>query len=205
MIKVKVKLNKKLKLRLPSNAALVKEVGERAATMIEKRIRTRGVDGDGKRLPPLSTGTFVVSANDSRWQGTRLEPRYPKGSKGFKEPTLLVDRDGYRSAKRAKGAKGKRDGALTGAMWRGVTAQIKRKKGEGAFIRIFFSGSQTVGTSKIEKTKTGKPKKIKVTNTLKARMIQFKGGRQMFTLMSLTPTELNILAGIIARKIKLIE
>ena len=205
MLTVRTKWSKKLKLKLPSNRDVIVHIGRRAATMIERRVRGRGVDGDGKRMHPLSRKPFTTSADDPRFKGTDLQPRNAKGSKG--KPTLLVDPKGYAHAKRAVGAKPARDGSLTGAMWRGITVGLKRIRGQGLFVRLFFTGSQKVGVSKTLKTKTGRAKTIRVTNKLKATQLQRRGrtGAAVVRLLSLQDSEIGLLRDWVVSRIKLSE
>ena len=179
---------------------MVRKVGAAVQRMIFRRITQRGRTADGRPLPKLARGWFVTSPNDPRFKGKGLQYRNLRlGGPESASTLVLVDKQGYASAKRKIGGGGQnhRTGELTGRMWKSLTAQVQVKK-DGAWLRLHFKGTDPATRriirdehGKPELTPKGKPRRRSMRNRDKARLLQMKGGRQLFELMGLAGRELD--------------
>lgn len=193
-----VKLPKRLRYRSPLTRAYVNHMGNAIANRIERRIKRRGVDGEGKKLPPLAdTGKVIVS------QGDKVMGRLAKNRKsGYVA-------DSYKEAKaKLTGRSPNRDGSLSGAMWESIVIAFSRNK-KGGWITIKFSKkdkNKKYYTGKI--TKTGKRSTRSFGNRDKATLMMRKGGRYggrvMFELMSMAPREIMQIADDVLARIRLL-
>ncbi len=232
--KARLKIPKKLRrdgeVWLPSTVREMGVVGDAAMGMIKKRVLKKQEDGTGKKFPKLvNRGWFWTSGNDTRFEGIterRLwrPDAFTHGQAKFKRlrNAILVHNKGFPDLKRRVAGKSpaRRDGSLTGDMWRGFQAALKKVRG-GWQIRLAFNGGTRVGklqgwgnkTVRVVEDGTVKTKQIKVpkmkTQTIrnrdKARALQrAKGPKSKFVmaLMSLTPQESQALAAIYLRLIK---
>tara|TARA_Y100001963_G_scaffold112915_1_gene156369 strand:+ start:583 stop:1257 length:675 start_codon:yes stop_codon:yes gene_type:complete len=218
MIKtVKMKIPKALTrdsgIWLPKTVGAMEQIGKMAVLMIKKRIKTKGVDGMGKKAKRLkSTGWFFTAPSDTRFTGKVKKI----GGKGG-APPILVHFNGYKSLKRAMGAKPKADGTLTGAMWDGLAPKLKKVRG-GWEILIRFYGSQVTGAKptgdykksikkkrrkgrvvSVKVTRIPKIKKVRTPNKIKAKSFQQSAG---VALLSLTQKERQYLMDMYLKLVK---
>lgn len=180
MIGIKFSASKKLKLTLP-NIAELEQMGQIAWRIMEERVTQRGLDSDGKPLPPLAASgkkIMTVPYDDPRflngapsWRysfvdgsGVRHWRTVPEADRAGRTPPSRVFTS-YAQSKSARGAAAKGDGKLTGAMWASKSLQVK-VEGDDVLLRWYFRGSSvTVGT---RKTAKGTVKPAKIDNYLKA-------------------------------------
>ena len=212
--KSNVKWSKKFAPRVPGERQVLASMGKLALIKLRNRITRDGKDAHGRPLPELDgDGRYFTSATDPRFDASDgMEPRYQRGHTGGGKPTLKVRRDGYRALKKDKSGKTRRGQSLTGAMWKAVKIAITSKK-DAQIVRLHFGGSQRVGKSSTETTKSGKPKTVSVRNRDKAVRLQYaqrdkqgnpKGPKQ-FTLMELSAKELGKLRDFYLSKIRLFQ
>lgn len=220
MLKVEMKVPKKLSrdggVFLPKNLGAMKSIAAYAVKAIRKRMQTTQTDGTGAKLPRLvNKGWFWTSVNDNRFTGLK---RVAFARPVDAPPTMvLVDMDGYGAQKRKMGAKNRKDGTLTGDMWAGLSATLKKQKG-GWAIQLHFKGGTKTGkvagwgtkTVKafeggkvvIKKTKVPKMKTVTAKNRDKAKLLQYRGSRAVVALLSMTPEEKKIIRDLYMKKIK---
>lgn len=223
MLKVEMKVPKKLSrdggVFLPKNLGAMKSIASYAVKAIRKRMQTTQTDGTGAKLPRLvNKGWFWTSVNDRRFKGlTRVSFPEIMGRQAKGKSVMLVDFDGYGAQKRKMGAKNRKDGTLTGDMWAGLSATLKKQKG-GWAIQLHFKGgthtgkvagwgTRTVkkfegGKVVIKKTKVPKMKTVTVRNRDKAKMLQYRDTRAVVALLSMTPEEKKIIRDLYMKKIK---
>tara|TARA_Y100000310_G_scaffold297052_1_gene329801 strand:- start:70 stop:735 length:666 start_codon:yes stop_codon:yes gene_type:complete len=216
--KVSVTLRpKRWRFRGASRRQTWDHVARYAMKRLEDRIVNQGRDGTGKRIPPLAPGAHFASVHDGRFQG---------GEK-FRWITVNGKRElvrlhgSYAQAKVRAGARPKRDGKFTGAMWESLTPQVKATK-RGIDLRLFFAGTdkrQKVKTGKL--TKTGKVARRSFRNRDKALYMQYAGkgvgggkvsgggavvtggSKRLFRLMTFTPEEVAEMRDIVLANIRL--
>ncbi|MAG66645.1 MAG: hypothetical protein CMK74_12360 [Pseudomonadales bacterium] len=190
---------KKWQFKGPSRSFLISRVATRAMKMIEQRVTRQGRDGDGVRIPPLAHGGKFAIASDVRFSG---------GTPGRVEvsPDRWVDvffYGDYGRAKRAAGARRKRDGRFTGDMWNSLTAELHASK-KRAVLRLHFAGMGRKYAQGF--TKTGRVSRRGTRNRDKATYMQFSGqgmqGRRLMTLMSLSGGEVGLLRDLVVRGIR---
>lgn len=187
-----VKLPKRLRYRSPLTRAYVNHMGNAIANRIERRIKRRGVDGEGKKLPPLARGGKVI---------------VPKNNRQYRKTGYVAD--SYPEAKKTiPGATAKRDGHLTGAMWGSIAISFTKNR-RGGFIRVRFAGTDKANKYWSGKlTKTGKRAMRSVRNRDKATGMMRRGGgvsgSVMFELMSMAPREIMQIADDVLARIRLL-
>ncbi len=181
--------------------------GKRAAQMIRDRVSKEGKDAHGKRLPKVEPdkGWFYTSPKDHRFDRLRGDMIFSirKGAQ-----IRMVYGPGYEALKKKIGGKTHVGAPLTGDMWKSLKVSFKAGPGDGLTVRVYFSGKSAVGTEDRDKNSKKKPKKIKLSNEVKARTLQFrkrgKGSRssRIFTIMELSDSEKGIIQGIIKSALK---
>ena len=123
----------------------MKRLAPKMAFDVRTRILKTQTLGSGKRVPDIGQRNgCVVMMKDERFKGGEaswsgiVHGRYLK-LRGNKKPPFKVY-SGYKEAKVRAGARPVADGKLTGGMWRGLTIQLRRKKGRN-LIRLYFTKS----------------------------------------------------------------
>lgn len=235
MMKAELFVPKKLKrdggVFLPRTIGAMRDVAAYLTAAISSRVKSTRTDGTGASLGKLSgdgSGWFYTSVNDNRFKGLKRvkapadikgdakRARHGQAGKGV----MLVDFDGYGAVKRKMGAKNRKDGTLTGDMWRGLSATLKRHK-DGWGIRLHFKGgtrsgkvagygNKTVrrvedGKVVIKKIRVPKMKTQTVRNRDKARKLQYQGSRAVFALLSMTAEEKQVVRDMWLEKVKIFK
>ena len=195
-MKIPKSLTRDAGIWLPKTLGPMQEIASMAIHMIRERVTKKGVDGLGKSAPRIdSTGWYFTAPHDKRF-GSHVKRIGGRGG----VPPILVHMDGYASLKKALGNQPRPNGALTGEMWDSLAPKLKKVRG-GWKILLRFFGSQTVGkqpTGKYKKkikrkrrggrvvsvkvTRIPKLKTERVSNKVKARMLQKKTGLALLSL-----------------------
>jgi len=190
----------------PGKDIVFKAAALKAMKFLFHRIHKQNKDANGRRLPDLNSARswFFFSAKDPRWAIMREKGRKVKKKRGgpsakkiAAEARTKFFKGGYANAKKAVGASPKRDGWFSGSMWRSLTPQVKKVRGQ-LMLRLYFAGSTKTHESAGAKMVDGKKRivwKTKgVRNRTKAWWMQFnnrKEGNQKpkFVLMAFTNAE----------------
>jgi len=204
---------------MPGQKAVLKRLAGMAGELIKKRILGPNVDSRGRRLPKLAGGSFWAQPDDVRWSGSREPKPYQDAASGDVVRLKLgrgknawaavrLFRGGYAEAKRRAGAKPRRDGMLTGSMWKSLAATVGSKGVNSKFVRIFFAGTDAAQRRYTGKRlKSGKWQLRAFKQGDKAWHMQREGGsgrgRALFALMGLTPGELGTLRDFYVPRLRL--
>jgi len=205
-----------------------KVVSLKAMKFLYNRIVKQNRDSKGRSLPPLSKSSdwFFFSNQDPRFKSMRGKTGKGKRRKKKKVQTQFV-KGGYSRLKEFLGKRGRRDGNLTGEMWRGLTPQIKKlskRQGGGLALRLYFGrGSSRPRKVRVVYDIETREKKLLlekeyIRNRTKAFYLQVpsRGGRQpkgsmsisarpTFELMAFNETEMKVLLKILMDQFKLNE
>tara|TARA_B100000029_G_C17418911_1_gene903552 strand:+ start:198 stop:962 length:765 start_codon:yes stop_codon:yes gene_type:complete len=224
-LRIPKKLRRDAGAWLPKNKNQMQEVGQLAIDMIRGRILKEQRDGTGTRLPKLeANGWFWTSVNDTRFGGHLKRASWTgelTDKKITRREVILTHKDGYGSLKqKMTGKRSKRkDGNLTGDMWKGFSQLLKKVRG-GWAIKLHFIGGTRVGkvkgwgnktvkrinrdTNKVEvvKIKVPKMKTVTLRNRDKAQGIQERSGSPVAALLSMTADEVTACMDLYASLIK---
>ena len=197
----------------PAGRAALKRMVRKAEKLLRERVQGRNRDIYGRPFPKLKKGSdqwVFFGPNDPRFKAPPLVYRNLGGAE-----TVIVEEKGYPRLKRRMGAKPKRDGTLTGAMWASLKPSIFRSKKRGVTAKLSFTKSSVysetfteVSSLKTRKTRLKAVRK-RIDNRDTARLMQFESGdatkRQMFTLMALTDDEIGIVADTVVATLRLLK
>lgn len=124
---------------------------------------------------------------------------------------------GYEALKGRKTGSRKRGASFSGSMWASLKLYVGRKrakdgKGWVPHVRFAFTGSEVQGYISGERYKSGKPKKNRVYNRLKGRLLQYSKrnkdgspqGAPDFYLRGLNEQEVVKITEVIKRRLRLI-
>lgn len=200
---------KKWTMKPAGRAALKRMVGK-AEKLLRERVQGRSRDIYGRPFPKLKKGSdqwVFFGENDPRFDVPPLKYRRLKNAR-----IVMVEEKGYPRIKRRMGAKPKRDGTLTGAMWASLKPTIFRSKKRGVTAKIRFTKSTITSEVEVEdktRKKGTRTVRKRIGNRDKARLMQFESGdaskRQMFTLMALTDAEIGIVADTVVATLRLLK
>ena len=207
MFNMKLKVTPK-SMKMKSGAAMsMKIIAMKAMKYLRNRIVNQNKDLMGRPLPPLSGGRnfFYFSPKDPRFKHLYKS--------GVADPAIAFVTSDYGQVKTLIGARNKRDGDLTGAMWNSLTPQVKklgRGAGGGMALRLYFARSSVTAEAKTRRRnpRTGRSElvwtKARVRNRTKAFYMQVlrKGGNPVFQLMGFNSTEMRIFTKIILEGLK---
>ena len=182
--------------------------------MLYRRNKVQSKDSHGGRLPGLKESEwFFYDSSDKRFKGSKPKTRRRRGKRKATK-TVFVE-GGYKQAKRRAGGQSKRDGSLSGLMWRSLTPEFKKlskRQGGGIALRLHFAkGQRNPSTARTVYDIETRKRKIAfeteyVRNRTKAFFLQVKNrksGRPAFDLMRFSDAEIKFLLQHLMRGLKL--
>lgn len=194
----------------PIGRTAMKRVLRRAERLIRDRVQRRTRDIYGRPLPRLKKGSdqwVFFGENDPRFDVPPLKFRRLKNAR-----TVMVEEKGYPRLKRRVGGEPKRDGTLTGAMWKSLAPTVYMSKKRGITMKLRFTKSTVTSEVEVEdktRKKGTRTVRKRIGNRDKARLMQFESGdatkRQLFTLMALTDGEIGVLADTVTSTLRLLK